>query len=230
MWLTRGFTAGAAQNEWWVLAARFLIGVSGTSATLCRIAIAKSDLEKEQLTKYTAMLTTATSIGFIVGPALGSALSLVSVSWNGFTLNSYNSPGWLAAALGILNFLILAYCFFDKPVANEPSTNHTAKQEQTGSLASPFLALLVIQFVVVTPFSAFESILTPLCRDAYGWRWARSFWASCIIFRANQQALLSSIAVVLRKLGCFSQQALAQRFPHRLWQCLCQNGLVILLP
>ena len=37
----------------------------------------------------------------------------------------------------------------------------------------PFLALLLLQFVIVTPFSAFESVTTPYCVGAYGWGVAR---------------------------------------------------------
>ena len=56
----------------------------------------------------------------------------------------------------------------NKKAADDEAT--AAAQRRT---LVPFLALLLLQFVIVTPFSAFESVTTPYCVSAYGWGVAR---------------------------------------------------------
>jgi MFS transporter, ceroid-lipofuscinosis neuronal protein 7 len=62
--------------------------------------------------------------------------------------------------------------------AKAKKTNKKAADDEATAAAQrrtlvPFLALLLLQFVIVTPFSAFESVTTPYCVSAYGWGVAR---------------------------------------------------------
>ena len=99
-----------------VIAARGLIGIASCSSTCCRTAIVQHGGTKEQRARSTALLSAASTFGFIAGPASGGLLSLSpSIPWL-----RLRAPGWLGCALGGFTLLLVALsCPTEKSEASD---------------------------------------------------------------------------------------------------------------
>jgi DHA1 family multidrug resistance protein-like MFS transporter len=97
---------GLAKSLWLLYAARILGGIL-SSATLPVSAAYVADLTTdEERGRGMAWLSTAVSLGFVVGPALGGILSRrdlhFTARYGHFMIDSFSVPFFAAAALGLL--------------------------------------------------------------------------------------------------------------------------------
>ena len=100
-----------AGNAWYALAptvasvivARGLVGISGCSSTVCRTA-ARHGSSKQDRERDAALLSSASTFGFIAGPGLGGLCSLApSVPWL-----RLRAPGCIGCGLGAFTLIAVA--------------------------------------------------------------------------------------------------------------------------
>jgi len=129
--------------------ARMLGGFFGANIAVAQAFIA--DLTPpEKRSKSMALIGIAFGLGFILGPFLG-----------GVTLNAFglSGPGWTAAALCALNF-VLAAILLPRGRPQNPSAGRSRLAVWRAVLAKPQLALLVLVFFLATlSFTAYEVTL-----------------------------------------------------------------------
>ena len=128
---------------------RILDGASGASVAVARATV--SDVaDADQRPRLMGLLGAAFGFGFVVGPALGALASLGSPSL----------PFFVAAGISVLNFVA---GFVRIP---ETLRAPTARMHGSGlrSLPLPVIRLVILTFVGVTAFSAFEATFSLLGR------------------------------------------------------------------
>ena len=92
-----------------VVVARALMGIAGTTSTVCRTAVAGASASRDERARLTAAVSAASNLGFVLGPALGGLLFLIP----GVALRS---PGWLGFALAGTNLLAVLFFPPESPV------------------------------------------------------------------------------------------------------------------
>ena len=144
---------------WLLLGARMFAGACGGNITVAQAYIA--DISKpEERSKRMGLIGMAFGLGFIFGPAIGG----VMLKFFGAT-----APGWAAAALCALNFLLAYFILVEsrKPDA-VPATPRPQFAQWGHTLAQPKVGLLILIFFLATfAFSCFESTLPLLVSDNF---------------------------------------------------------------
>ena len=150
---------GMASTLTSLFAARIFAGIAGANIPTAQAVVA--DLTTpENRAKGMGIIGAAFGLGFIFGPAIGGFLSRYG----------YSMPAFFASGLSLLNF---AAAWFLLPETLKPE--HRAI-ERVGridalraALARPHLPLLlVISFLIVAAFSAFEATFALFAERAYG--------------------------------------------------------------
>lgn len=144
---------------WLLAASRAFAGACGGNITVAQAYIADIT-PPEQRSRRMGLIGMAFGLGFIFGPVLGG----VSLKWWGLS-----GPGWLAATLCSLNFLLALFILAESrrpgtaPVEVRP---HWAQYLHT--LRTPRVGLLVMVFFLATfAFSCFESTLPLVVSDNF---------------------------------------------------------------
>ena len=150
---------GLATTLWLLYGARILGGIL-SSATLPVSAAYVADMTTEEdRGRGMAWLGAATSLGFVVGPALGGILSPRDLHFGArywhFLIDSFSIPFFTAAALGLLTlFAALRWLPESLPVAALHAKNKGTEEGDWRRLANslrPLLGLvLVAQFALAT--------------------------------------------------------------------------------
>lgn len=142
---------GVAGSLGWLIAARALAGGFGGSIGVAQAYLADA-VPEEQRTGAMARLGMAIGTAFVVGPALGAALS----PW-GFQAAAFAAAG-LAAANLVAAFFLLP----------EPE-RHGQARGRPGAPGTAVLLLCGTGFLTMAAFVGMETTLAFLGRDRYGW-------------------------------------------------------------
>ncbi len=142
-----------------LLVSRLFAGACGGNITVAQAYIADIT-PPENRSKRMGLIGMAFGLGFIFGPAISG----VALKFGGAT-----APGWTAAALCALNFL-LAYFILAESL--QPSSGHANRRPHFDQwrhmLAQPKIGLLIVIFFLATfAFSCFESTLPLLINDNF---------------------------------------------------------------
>ncbi|MEX2279232.1 MAG: MFS transporter, partial [Acidimicrobiia bacterium] len=126
---------------------RILDGASGASVAVARATV--SDVAgPDQRARLMGLLGAAFGLGFVIGPSLGALASLGSPSL----------PFFVAAGISMLNLVA--------GIIRIPETRRVSTSAMHGagfrSLPTPVLRLVILTFVGVTAFSAFEATFSLL--------------------------------------------------------------------
>ncbi|MEX2654374.1 MAG: MFS transporter, partial [Acidimicrobiia bacterium] len=126
---------------------RILDGASGASVAVARATV--SDVAgPDQRARLMGLLGAAFGLGFVIGPSLGALASLGSPSL----------PFFVAAGISLLNLVA--------GIIRIPETRRVSTSAMHGvgfrSLPTPVLRLVILTFVGVTAFSAFEATFSLL--------------------------------------------------------------------
>jgi len=159
----------------WMLVSRMFAGACGGNITVAQAYVADIT-PPENRSKRMGLIGMAFGLGFIFGPAI-SGVALVGITLGGFwaipkfVFHGFGptGPGWTAAALCALNFLLAYFILAESwkpnstPVANRP------RFTQWGyTLTQPKIGLLILIFFLATfAFSCFESTLPLLINDNF---------------------------------------------------------------
>lgn len=126
---------------------RILDGASGASVAVARATV--SDVaDPSQRPRLMGLLGAAFGLGFVIGPSLGALASLGSPSL----------PFFVAAGISVLN--LIAGVIRIPETLRVPASNMPGAGLRT--LPNPVLRLVVLTFVGVTAFSAFEATFSLL--------------------------------------------------------------------
>ena len=150
---------GLATSLWLLYPARILGGIL-SSATLPVSAAYVADMTTEEgRGRGMAWLGTATSLGFVVGPALGGILSrrdlhFTARYWH-FLIDSFSIPFFTAAALGLLTFFAALRWLPESLPATALRAKSKGREEgdwrRLANTLRPLLGLvLVAQFALAT--------------------------------------------------------------------------------
>ncbi len=155
------FAFGMADTLAMLFAARILAGIAGANIPTAQAFIADSTTA-ENRAKGMGLVGAAFGLGFILGPAIGGFLS----QWG------YHAPAFFAAALSFANF-IAGWFLLPESLPPEKRGARRARGRVEAfqqAMARPALPLvLLVSFLVMTSFSAFESMFALFAGVRFGY-------------------------------------------------------------
>ncbi|MCA9662703.1 MAG: MFS transporter [Myxococcales bacterium] len=163
---------GLAGALWMVFAARLVNGACNANISTAHAYVADRTAPSERA-KYMGMMGAAIGIGFVVGPIIGGLLALESMP---------ELPFLVAAALGVLNFLMALVWLPESRARSATAAAATAAPARAARPARRFLALLdsdlrgtqigalaLIAFGFFTAFANMESSFALFTEATYSW-------------------------------------------------------------
>ncbi|CAB3246744.1 unnamed protein product [Arctia plantaginis] len=170
--------------KYWMVFARFLVGVSSANVAVARSYLSSATLVSER-TRAVAIVSLAQVLGFVVGPALQAAAAPLgpgppypppgdySVP---LRLDMYTAAGWINAVLGFVNFLLfLPWCFKERKIAAREAmiAQGTDSEKEALKALKPdkvsSWTLVLAFFVLVFNFVLLETLATSLTMDQFAW-------------------------------------------------------------
>jgi MFS family permease len=144
---------------WVILGSRMLAGICGANITVAQAYIADITPVAER-SRRMGLIGMAFGLGFVCGPPLASL---------GIWLLGFRGPGWLAAGLCAVNFLLALSIL---PESWKPSSDHVPSrphlEQWLRTLRHPKIGFLVAVFFLATfCFSSFEVTLGLLITDNF---------------------------------------------------------------
>jgi MFS family permease len=144
---------------WLLVASRLFAGLCGGNITVAHAYIADIT-PPEQRSKKMGLLGMAFGLGFIFGPIIAGV---------GLKFIGHTAPGWVAASLCALNFLLALAIL---PESLQPSSEHVEARPRltqwAHTLGQPRVGLLVVVFfLAIFAFSCFEITLPLLVNDNF---------------------------------------------------------------
>lgn len=150
---------GLAGTLWVLFVARILNGISGASYAAAQAYVADVTTREERA-RGMGMIGAAFGLGFIIGPALGAAFSLISPE----------APFFAAAALAAINaavaFRLLPESRRPGPAATPPSRWQVLQHALASRIVGP---LVWLSFVVTLAFAAMETTFSLLGNRRFGY-------------------------------------------------------------
>jgi len=146
-------------NLWLLLASRMFAGACGGNITVAQAYVA--DITPPELrSKRMGLIGMAFGLGFIFGPAISG----IALKFGGNA-----APGWAAAALCALNFVLAYFILVESWKPDSAPVNKRPRFAQWGhTLSQPKIGLLILIFFLATfAFSCFESTLPLLVSDSF---------------------------------------------------------------
>lgn len=103
--------------KYWMLASRFLIGVSSANIAVCRSYLSAATRLSER-TKAVSMVSLAQVLGFIVGPGLQALVTPLGSDgyvwlWGAIVFNMYTACGWINVLMSVGNFAMFLPGIFE---------------------------------------------------------------------------------------------------------------------
>jgi len=144
---------------WALLISRVFAGICGANITVAQAYIADIT-PPENRSKRMALIGVAFGLGFILGPAIsGLALKFFGVT----------GPGWAAAVLCAVNFLLAFSILAESLLPSSGHANNRPRLKQWGhTLGQPKIGMLILIFFLATfAFSCFETTLPLLVNDNF---------------------------------------------------------------
>ncbi|XP_044739182.1 major facilitator superfamily domain-containing protein 8 [Chrysoperla carnea] len=204
-------------RKYWMLYARFLVGVSSANIAVCRSYLSAATRNTER-TYAVSIISLAQVLGFIVGPGLQAAVvplgdEGVDLIPGQLKLNMYTAAGWINVILGFVNFCLYLPMFFKehKIAAREAMLKQGAESEKAAwkALKPDYFSawtLIITFFVLVFNFMLLETLGTLLTMDQFAWTKAEALY---------YMGIMMSIGAVM---ACFTFvliSPLCKLFPER---------------
>jgi len=105
-------------RRYFMVAARFIVGIAAGSITLCISYISKATTTAERTT-YISINALVMTLGFVLGPVIQSSLIPIGeegyqLGYGDWTLNMYTLAAWLSAAVSFLGLFLFLPCVFQE--------------------------------------------------------------------------------------------------------------------
>lgn len=172
------------ENKYHLLMSRAFVGFGAGNIAVVRSYVAGATSLKER-NGAMANMSACQALGFILGPALGACLSFIgehgaTLKFLDLQLNMYTAPALLAAALGLINILLVLFILKEHQVDDDgrylqQSINYSDDNVEDSMEAEEsvdHIAVLtsnVLFFIVMFIFAIFETIATPMTMDMFAW-------------------------------------------------------------
>lgn len=195
--------------KYWMLVVRLVMGAASANVAVCRSYIAAATKVDER-TFALSMASLAQVAGFIVGPLLQAAFTLLGEGvriFDTFPLSMFTAPGWVNVLLGIVNiFIFLPHFFKDHDIAvreqmilqGKESAKETWKSTKIDYLTA--WSLIFSYFIVAFNLVMLESLGTPLTMDQFAFTKEDTLkWNGVLV---GIGALLSCVIFCLLPLIC----------------------------
>ncbi|XP_032290420.1 major facilitator superfamily domain-containing protein 8 isoform X2 [Drosophila virilis] len=166
--------------KYWMLASRFLIGVSSANIALCRSYLSAATRLSER-THAVSMVSLAQVLGFIIGPGLQALVTPLGRSghvwfWGTMHVNMYTASGWINVLMSMGNFVMFLPGIFKehKIAAREIMVMQggTSERDTWKAIKPNYYSawtLIVAFFVLVFNFVLLETLGTSLTMDMFAW-------------------------------------------------------------
>ncbi len=146
-----------------LFAARIVDGLSGGNITTARAYIADITPQEDRARAF-GILGAAFGLGFIVGPALGGAFSLIS----------YTAPIWAAAAITVVA-IVLAWVWLPETLHRAQAGGGSPWRALAGIARRPQLRLLLsVNFIYWTAFTVYTTTFALFGARRFGFDAART--------------------------------------------------------
>eukprot|EP01130_Rhizamoeba_saxonica_P012534 TRINITY_DN5290_c0_g1_i1.p1 TRINITY_DN5290_c0_g1~~TRINITY_DN5290_c0_g1_i1.p1 ORF type:complete len:428 (+),score=28.09 TRINITY_DN5290_c0_g1_i1:105-1388(+) len=156
-------------NKFFILFARFLCGI-GAACSAPISTFFSSVSSHESRSSYMAKIGVVITISFIVGPAIGSMLSLLpSFQVMNIQVNAYNSPALLNILLLLIGMILLAYLFKVDAIYETIQEENNFTRISTHPPKLLVVIFLFLQFVAYSTVAIYETITTPLTENNFEW-------------------------------------------------------------
>jgi predicted MFS family arabinose efflux permease len=141
----------------WLLASRLFAGAATANLAIARAYVADVTTP-ETRARGMGIIGASFGLGFILGPAIASPLSTISIA----------APGYAAAALAAANG-VAAFFVLPEPAARAPAARRARLAAMSEELAKPGIRrLLLASLLSILAFSALEATFSLLAKDAHG--------------------------------------------------------------
>jgi len=164
-----------------MLFARLLVGISTANQAPIRAYIAGATFKHER-NMHISIMSLAQTIGFMIGPAIQSALTPIGCSDNyepgSLKFDMYTISGFVSAAVGLISLVLFLPGIFKESyvaqleaahMAEESDGHHAHNIADVKPDAVAILACIFCFFVFLFNFILLETIGTPLCMHQLGW-------------------------------------------------------------
>ncbi|XP_066999586.2 major facilitator superfamily domain-containing protein 8 [Anabrus simplex] len=204
-------------RKYWMLGARFLVGVSSANIAVCRSYLSAATTLKER-TGAVSMVSLAQVLGFVVGPGLQAAVTPLGNDGMDLIpgilkLNMYTAAGWINVVMGVLNFIMFLPAIFHEHriAAREAMINQGMESEEaTWKQVRPDYVsawtLISAFFVLVFNFVLLETLGTSLTMDQFAWSKTEALY---------YMGILMSVGAVVACVTFVAIGPLCKRFPER---------------
>lgn len=155
-----------------LLVSRALVGTSTVACTIYRAYISAATTVAER-TKTTSYMALAQTIGLVAGSAVPPSFAFLGeegFQFLGFRINMYTSIGWVCAAFGVINIvLMMPGIFYDHNIAVKEATSGNGAGEatdgkklwQTMELRYLPIGLMLVAFALLMfAYAALQTLFT----------------------------------------------------------------------
>ncbi|SPP77519.1 major facilitator superfamily domain-containing protein 8 isoform X1 [Drosophila guanche] len=197
---------GPPNVKYWMLASRFLIGVSSANIALCRSYLSAATRISER-THAVSMVSLAQVLGFIIGPTLQAAVTPLGPIghvwlWGKMHVNMFTGSGWINVIMSMCNFMMFLPGVFEehKIAAREVMVMQggTSERDTWKGIKPSYLSawtLIVAFFVLVFNFVLLETLGTSLTMDMWAWTHEQALWNMGIMM--TTAAIVSLVTFVM---------------------------------
>ncbi|KAJ2951313.1 hypothetical protein O0L34_g5715 [Tuta absoluta] len=209
--------------KYWMVFARFLVGVSSANIAVARSYLSAATLVSER-TRAVAGVSLAQVLGFVIGPALQAAAAPLGPGppydppgdySTLFRLDMYTAAGWINAILGLVNFILfLPWCFKEKKIAAREAMvaqGKDSEKEALKSLKPDYVSswtLIAAFFVLVFNFVLLETLATSLTMDQFAWSKRQALEYMGALMSAGALVACATFALIGPLTKCFEERAL----------------------
>ena len=162
--------------------ARFIGGCMSGNISVATAAVADVTT-KETRSKGMGIVGAAFGLGFIIGPAIGGYLSSFNLlesnpSWEAYGINPFSVVAFVAASVGLLNFIWVQRRFKESLSAEARGKAETRNPiaRLTDKLPRPIARTNRVYFVFMFAFAGMEFTLTFLGADRFGFTPSQNAW------------------------------------------------------
>jgi MFS family permease len=117
-----------------ILFSRLLTGISAGMEFTTELTFIANNTTFKERTAYLATVTACNVVGFIMGPALGNFLAILDLHFLGLSIDQYTGPGWLLAAMFLLDLFMVRTFFNDNALEYDNRTNGAEPSSERAGL------------------------------------------------------------------------------------------------
>ncbi len=173
-----------------LFAARIVDGLSGGNISTARAYIGDITAPENRARAY-GLIGAAFGLGFIFGPAMGGALSRISLA----------APAWAAAAMATVA-MAFAWMWLPESVHRVSAGRASAWREMWGMLTRPAIGrLLLVDYLYWSTFAVYQTTFALFGARRFGFTAAQTGYALAFVGSIGVIVQLTLVGPVVRRFG-----------------------------